>query len=133
MICTLFFHEIHGIVKSNSQIKIHNFWLLNLFYKWTGNFKNIDKILDSAYEWYLDKQVIMNAIEYALEVKINRRKKNKEFLQNRQISSKLYLSYDKSICSKIAYLNKKLEEFKRLMEIPIMNCNLDEETQDKRR
>ena len=75
----------------------------------------------------------MNAIEYALGFEINRRKKNKEFLQNKVITAKQYLDADARICNKIAYFNKKLEEFKRLMEIPIMNCNLDEETQDKRR
>ena len=53
-----FFHEIHGIVKSNYQIRIHNYWFLSLFYKWTGKFKSIDEILDSAYEWDLDKQIL---------------------------------------------------------------------------
>lgn len=154
-----FLHELHKIVKDSSKVDINNYWYLRLLYENNGQFNSIDDIIYCADKLGIDeevlkyffsskdflesldfnslskenKKVIMNAIEYALETEINRRKKNREFLQNRQISSEIYLSYDARICSKIAYLNKKLEEFKRLMEIPIMNCNLDEETQDKRR
>ena len=157
----LFFTEVHEIVQENPEIDIADYWFLNIFYDDSRRFRPIAEILELADDYevgeeilniffsskeFLDsfgfnsfslsleqKQIIMSAIEYALETEINRRKKNREILQNRQISSEIYLSYDARICSKIVYLNKKLEEFKRLMEIPIMNCNLDEETQDKRR
>ena len=52
------------------------------------------------------KQVVISAIEYALEIEINRRKKNKEFLQNKGITAKQYLDADARICNKIAYYQK---------------------------
>ena len=73
-----------------------------------------------------NKQVIMNAIEYALEIESNRRKKNKEFYQNRQIEIKQYLDADARICSKIAYFNIKLEELKTIISLSNVNENLED-------
>ena len=127
-----FLHELHEIIKRNPKMNFDSCGYLLLFYKNSKKFNSVDVILKLATELNVDKQIldyffsskdfldslhfhflssehkkiIMNAIEYALQIEINRRKKNKEFLQNKQISSKVYLSVDARICSKIAYLNK---------------------------
>ena len=149
----LFLIDIHEIIQEHPEINIEDHGFISLFYDDSHRFRSIDAILKFADEAEVDeellniffsskdfldslnfnilssenKQVIMNAIEYALEIEINRRKNNKELLQNRQITAKQYLEADARICSKIAYFNKKIAEFKRLMGIPVMNCNTDEE------
>lgn len=55
------------------------------------------------------RPVIMRAIEYALEIEKNRRKKNEELLQNKQITFEQFQEVDDRIRRKIEYLTDKKE------------------------
>ena len=142
-----FFHELHNIVRDGSKVDINNYWYLWLLYENNGQFNSIDDIIYCADKLGIDeevlkylfsskdflesldfgslslenKQVIMNAIEYALEIEINRYKKNREFLQNRRITLKQDLIASKKAFDKITYFNKKLEELRNTIDLISVN------------
>ena len=138
-----FLHELHKIVRDGSKVDINNYWYLWLLYENNNHFSSIDDITYCADKLGIDeevlkyffsskdflesldfkslslenKQVIISAIKYALKIEINRDKKNREFLQNRQITLKQYLISSKKAFDKITYFNKKLDELIMTMEL----------------
>ena len=146
-----FLSVLDKIVKNNPEIDINDNYFLALFYKNNKEFNSVDEILYLANAWNVDEKVlnyffsnaiflnnldfislslrnqkvIVNAIDCALKKEINRRNNNNELLKREQIDLKMYLEVDERICSKIAYLNKKLEEFKRLMGLSNINETID--------
>lgn len=138
-----FLHELHKIVREGSKVDINNYWYLWLLYENNGQFNSIDDIIYCANKLEIDeevlkyflsskdflesldfnslskenKQVIISAIEYALQIEINRYKKNNEFLRNKRITLKQYLIASKKTFNKITYFNKKIEELKMTMNL----------------
>lgn len=138
-----FLHELHKIVKDSSKVDINNYWYLWLLYENNGQFNSIDDIIYCADKLGIDeevlkyffsskdflesldfnslskenKKVIISAIEHALEIEINRCKKNRNFLQNKQITLKQYLIASKKAFDKIIYFNKKLEELRNTIDL----------------
>ena len=123
------FRSINKILKLAEERNLDN-QILMLFFS-SKDF--LDSLGFSSFSLSLEhKQIIMNAIEWSLETEINRRKKNKEFLQNKWITAKQYLKVDVEICSKIAYFNKKLDKIRRTMNLINANEN-QEDLENKRR
>lgn len=113
------FRDVGEILELANKKKVDEKILMSFF----SSKDFLDNMGKSILCTFKHRPVIMRAIEYALEIENNRRKKNEELLQNKQITFEQFQEVDDRIRRKIEYLTDKKETLEIYM-LPAFNPDI---------